>query len=82
MQQVSFFLCPVSFAFGGDVLGSGLGEHNYKVSAVITLVAVDVAHTEFGVIGAEDIGSMWRAIHPPVKRGLWVLRDHVVLPDP
>jgi len=58
------------------------GEHDHKVAAVIALAAVDIAHTEFGVIGAEDIGGVRRAVHPPIKRSLWVLRDHVVLADP
>ena len=58
------------------------GEHDHKVAAVIALAAVDITHTEFGVIRAEDIGGVWRAIHPPIKRGLWILRDHVVLADP
>jgi len=58
------------------------GEHDHKIPAVIALTAVDITHTELGVVGAEDIGGVWCAVHPPVKRGLWVLRDHVVLANP
>ena len=58
------------------------GEHNHKVAAVIALATVNIAHTEFGVVGAEDVGGVWAAVHPPVKSGLWILGDHVVLANP
>ena len=58
------------------------GKHNHKIAAIIALTAVDITHTEFGVVGAEDVGGMRRAVHPPVKRGLWVLGDHVILANP
>lgn len=58
------------------------GEHDHKVASVIALGAVDVTDPEFGVIGAEDICGVGSAVHPPVKRSLWILRDHVILTDP
>lgn len=80
--ETKFISGPRLLASREDILGSRSGEHYHEVAAVITLVAVNITHTEFSVIGAEDIGGMWSAVHPPVKRTLWVLRHHVIFTNP
>ena len=71
-----------SIQFLVDFNGSRSGEDNHEISAVITFAAVDIAHPEFGVIGAEDVCGVGSTVHPPVKSGLRILRDHVILADP
>ncbi len=80
--ETKFISGPRLLASREDILGTRSGEHYHEVAAVITLAAVNITHTEFCVIGAEDIGGVRCAVHPPIKRGLWVLRDHVILADP
>jgi len=44
------------------------GEHGREVAAAATLGVVHVAKADIGVIGAEQIGTVQGAVHPPVER--------------
>ena len=63
------------------------GEDCGEVAAVRTAGRVDIADADLGVVWAEQIGAVGRAVHPPGERRLRCLRRSVaggedVFPDP